>query len=137
MTKQQFFFRVLETVLSILGILSGYKWDIIGVAVGVAVGNMVAKLLKVFFIGMKLELNPFQISGLLFSSWRFSILLLPLCLVSYILLPSSWGGNIAMVVIFFVSSIIIFLLMPRFVGKFYYDEVYCKVLSYIKNKLFK
>lgn len=135
LTKQQFFFRVFETLLSILGILAGYKWDIIGVAIGVAVANMIAKLLKVFFIGLKLDISLFQVAGLILSSWRYSILLLPICILAYVFLPSSWGGDITMATIFVASSAVVFLFMPGLVGKLYKDEVYSKIVAIIKKKL--
>lgn len=137
MTKQQFYFRIFETVLSVLGVLVGYKWGIIGVAIGVTSGNVIAKLVKVFYIGVQMELQPLQVSELILSSWRFSILLLPVCVTAYMLLPSTWGGDVVMAAIFVTSTTIVFLFMPRFVGKMYKDEVYSKVLGSIKNKLHK
>lgn len=137
MTKQQFFFRVFETGMSVIGVLAGYKWGVLGVAIGVATGNMIAKLLKVFYIGMKIEMKPFQTAKLLMSSWRYSIILLPICIVAYIILPSTLGGDIAMAVLFMVTSAVIFLLMPGFVGKLYKEEIYSRGLIIIKNMLQK
>ena len=135
MTKQQFFFRIFETTLSVLGVLIGHKLNIIGVAIGVAVGNMIAKLVKVFYIGTQLELKPLQVSEMILSSWRFSIFLLPIYITAFLLLPSTWSGDIVMAIVFLLSTAIVFFFMPRFVGGIYKDEVYNKVFALVKRKL--
>lgn len=135
LTKQQFFFRVFETILNVAGILVGYRWDVLGVAIAMMVTNIIAKVIKIVYIGNKVNVKPMQIGGILFSSWRYVIVLLPICTASYILLPSSWGGDIIMAVIFIVTVVVIFLLMPGFVGKVYQEEVYFKIVSFIKQKL--
>ena len=135
LTKQQFFFRVFETVLNIVGILVGYRWDILGVAIVMIVTNTIAKIVKIFYIGNKVDAKPMKIVCVLFSSWRYVLLLLPICTASYILLPSSWGGDIAMATIFIVTIAVIFLLMPGFVGEIYQEEVYNKIVSFVKQKI--
>ena len=61
LTKQQFFFRVFETVLNIVGILVGYRWDILGVAIVMIVTNTIAKIVKIFYIGNKVDAKPMKI----------------------------------------------------------------------------
>lgn len=137
MTKQQFFFRIFETILSIIGVIAGYKWEILGVAIGVTGANMIAKLFKIFYIGIKLDIHPLQITSLILSSWRYSIILVPICAIANAVLPSTWGGNFAMAAVFMVSTLVIFIFMPNFVGTPYKEEIYSKVISIIKNKLHK
>ena len=137
MTKQQFFFRIFEAVLNIVGVLIGFHWDILGVAISVVVTNAITKLIKVFYVGTKVDVQPVQTIRVILSSWRYALLILPACLVPFFLLPSSWGGDIIMAVIFTLISAVVFLLMPRFVGKQYEDEVYSKVLLFLKSKLKK
>lgn len=137
MTKQQFYFRIFETVITTIGILIGYKWDIMGVAVSVFVTNCIAKIVKILYIGNIVNVKPMGVIGIFLSSWRYGLLLLPVCIVSYMSLPDSWAGNLAMALIFTITAAIILLFMPRFVGKQYQDEVYVKVSSFIKQKLHK
>ena len=137
MTKQQFFFRVFETVLKTVGVLIGYRWDILGVAISVVITNFIAKIIKIIYVGGKVDVKRIQVIGNILSAWRFGLLFLPVCIVSYILLPNTWRGDIIMTSVFIVTTIVIFLFMPRFVGKQYQDEVYVKVLSFIKQKLHK
>ena len=135
MTKQQFFFRVFETILNIVGVLIGFHWDIIGVAVSVVTTNAITKLIKVFFVGLQVDMKPHKTFSIILSSWRYAIVLFPICLLSYVLLPFSWGGDIIMAIVFTLSTAIVFLLMPHFVGQQYEDEIFSKVLVSLKNRI--
>lgn len=135
MTKQQFFFRVFEFAIKTIGILIGFRWGIMGVAVSVAITNFIAKIVKIIYIGVKVDTKPKETIGIILSSWRYAILMLPICLVAYILFPHTLGGDIAMTSVFVVTALVIFFFMPRFVGKQYNDEIYTKVTSFIQRKL--
>lgn len=137
MTKQQFFFRVFEFVLKTMGVLIGFKWGIIGIAISVVITNFIAKIVKIIYIGGKVDVEPKRVIINIISSWRYALLMFPLCIVPYILLPKTWGGEIAMAIIFILSATIIFLFIPKLVGKQYEEEVYVKVKSFIMNKLHK
>ncbi len=135
MTKQQFFFRIFETVLNIIGVLVGYHWDILGVAIGVVFTNMVSKLVKILFVGNKVEVGYGQTIGIIFSSWRYAVILFPVSLAACFLLPSSLIGDITFAAFFVSITGLIFLLMPNFVGKEYKEEIYVKVMSFVKSKV--
>lgn len=136
MTKQQFFFRIFEFTLKTVGVLVGFRWGIMGIALSVVITNFIAKILKIIYIGGKVDVKPMQVAGIILSSWRYALIMLPVCIVAYVLLPNTLAGNIIMATIFVVVGLLIFCFMPRFVGKQYYDEVYVKVLSYFRVKLF-
>ena len=135
MTKQQFYFRIFEFVLKTIGVLIGFKWGIMGVAISVIITNFIAKIVKIIYIGEKVDIKPLQVIGIILSSWRYALLMLPICVTAYILLPHTWRGDMVMTVIFVVSTAIVFLFMPRFVGEQYQKEVYIKITSFIKRKL--
>ncbi len=137
MTKQQFFFRIFEFVLKTIGILIGFKWDIIGVAISIAATNTIAKIVKIIYIGKQIDMMPIKVLGIIISSWRYAMILLPIFTAAYCLLPKSWNGDIAMAVVFVAFVIVVFLFMPRFVGKQYHDEVYVKIILYIKQKIYR
>lgn len=130
MTKQQFFFRVFEFLLKTIGVLIGVKWNIIGVAASVVITNFIAKIVKIVYIGWKIDVSTKECINLILTSWRYSICLLPVCIAAIILLPNSWGGDISMAVIFVVTSAVIFILMPGFVGKNYEQEIYSKIKTF-------
>jgi PST family polysaccharide transporter len=135
MTKQQFFFRIFEFVLKTLGVLIGYHWGIIGVAFSVVITNTIAKTIKIGYIGNRIEVTVKECFSIIFSSWRFAITLIPICLLALYLLPQGWIGDIALAGIFSISTFIIFLFIPRIVGGLYYKEGFVKIKSFITLKL--
>ena len=135
MTKQQFLFRVLETVLNIIGVFVGSKWSIIGVAIGVLITNSISKLIKIIFVGIRVDIKPSQTMGIILSSWRYALLLLPVCIAAFFLLPFSWVGDLIMASVFVLMICLIFLFMPGFVGREYKEEVFVKVKSFVLNRL--
>ena len=134
MTKQQFYFRIFETVLKTIGVLIGFSWGILGVAISIVFTNFISKFIKIIYIGQKVDVSLLQTVVIILSSWRYMLLFLPICVMSYILLPNTWGGNIAMTCISLLATIVVFLFMPDFVGKRYKNEVYGKVIAFIKHK---
>ena len=134
MTQQQFYFRVFEFFLKTVGVLAGFKWGIMGVAISVVITNVIAKIVKIVYIGGKVDIKPISVLGLIISSWRFALLILPVCVVFILLLPHTWRGDIIMSVVFFVTTAIVFLFMPKFVGRQYEEEIYLKVKLYVSNK---
>ena len=137
MTKQQFFFRIFEFVLKTLGVLLGYKGGIMGVALSILITNLIAKVVKIIYIGAKVDTKPNDVIRIVLSSWRYALILLPVSITSYIFLPQTLGGDIAMTVIYIATTGLIFLFMPSLVGKQYKEEVYVKVMSLVNNKLHK
>ena len=137
MIKQQFFFRVFEMTINIIGVIVGYRWDILGVAVSLVVTNGIAKLIKIVYTGVKVDLKPTQIVNIMLSSWRYAILLFPVYMLTYNLLPSSWMGNIIMALVFVATTAVVFIYMPRFVGKEYEKEVYAKIHSFVHSNILK
>ena len=96
--------------------------------------NFIAKIVKILYIGNIIDVKPMQTLGIILSSWRYALIMLPVCIVAYVLLPDTLGGNIAIAGVFAAITIIVFLFMPQFVGKQYQKEVYEKVVSFIKQK---
>lgn len=137
MTKQQFYFRIFEFVLKTAGILIGFRWEIMGVAVSVIITNSIAKMVKIIYIGNMLDMKSSEVVGIIVSSWRYALIVLPICVISYLLVPSTLNGDIAMTFVFTVTTVFVFFFMPHFVGKQYDEEVYSKILSFVKNKLHK
>lgn len=135
LTKHQFYFRIFETILNFLGVLIGFKWNILGVAIGVTITSMISKLVKILFVGSKVDMRPIGTIGIIISSWKYAILLLPICLILYYLLPNTWSGDIAMASLFVFVTGIIFIAMPGFVGQVYQEEIFIKLKSFVDNKI--
>ena len=135
MTKQQFYFRVFEFVLKTIGVVACFKWGILGVALSVVITNFIAKIIKIIYIGSKIDLEKGIVLTIILSSWRYLLLMLPVCVAAYVLFPQGWGWDIAMATVFVLTTVVIFFFMPNFVGKRYYEEVYVKLASLVQRKL--
>ena len=137
MTKQQFYFRIFETVLKTIGVIASYKFGILGIAVSIVITNLISKLIKILYIGVKIEVSPLQTIGIILSSWRYLLIFLPICIVAYIILPNSWIGNIGVMSIFVICSVTLFFFFPSFVGKQYKEQLYGRVVSFVKKSAIK
>lgn len=135
MTKEQFCFRVFEAVLKTIGVVVGFRWDIMGVALSVVVTNFIAKIVKIVYVGKKVDVKAKDCIGIILSSWRYALILLPVCVTALLLLPNTWIGDIVMAIVFIIMVAIIFIAMPNFVGKQYNEEVYVKIKSIVCNIL--
>ena len=133
LTKQQFYFRVTEAILKVIMSILGASWGIYGVAAGFVISDVLVKFVKLVYIGRKLNLNTIEICGVIINSWRFLIVFLPICTVSYILLPNTLMGNICMLLLFGMITVFIFVFFPLIVGVQYKDGIYAD----FKKKLFK
>ena len=135
MTKQQFYFRIFETVVSFLCIIIGYRWGIIGVAFSFVVANTVTKLVKIFYIGNKVNITSLQCMRIMLSSWRFTLYVVPVCGMFLLVLPNNTIGNIVLFIVLLVLLGILFLINPNLVGSQYREYGYEKIMSYIQKKI--
>jgi len=135
LTKQQFYFRILELVVKILFLIIGATWGVLGVAVSIVLANIVMILAKTLFIANKVEITPYRTFEIIVKSWRFVLFLTPVLIVSYLLLPHNWGGNIVLAFIYLVLCCVLFVLFPKSVGTQYYKDIYPKIRSYISKLL--
>lgn len=131
LTKQQFYFRIFETVIKTIGVIVGVKWDIIGVAVSLVVTNFISKIVKILYVGDKVGVRPSESIRLIVYSWRFSLPLIPLVMSAFLFLPNNWSGDIILAIAYTVVVAFIFLVTPGIVGQQYKDEVYSKIGAFI------
>ena len=137
LTKQQFYFRVVETIVASTSVVVGYRWGVMGVAFAVMVSNSIIKLVKVLFISNKIGMPLKELCILLFSSWRFALLVLPITLLAFVMTNNTLSGSLIILTAFIFSTIVVFLVSPKIVGKQYTEEVYQYITSFIKTKLKK
>ena len=134
MTKEQFYFRVFEAVLKIVGVLVGFKWGLLGIAVSVLVTNSLSKLIKILYIAAKVDIKPSNTLLIIIKSWKFSILVIPMNLLSIFIIPPTIFGNIVQAVFFVCTIAVVFLFFPQFVGAEYNSIVFVKMKSRISKK---
>lgn len=135
MTKQQFVFRVIELFVSLSSLIIGYKWGVMGVAIAATTTNMILKFTKVMYVSHKIGIPIKDSFKNLFSSWKFTLFLVPPMIIALLLTGNNWVGDIIVAVSFVVVCILVFLVFPQCVGKRYKEDAYCQILSFIKNKI--
>jgi O-antigen/teichoic acid export membrane protein len=135
MTKQQFYFRVFEAIIKIIGVLIGYSWGIIGVALSVIVTNAITKIIKIVYIASKVNITPQETLTTIIVSWRFSLCVVPLCWIAYFFLPHNLLGNVILAIFFSVLTLVLFVFFPNIIGKMYAETTYPKLIPLIKAKL--
>ena len=124
LTKAQFFFRILETFIKILGLLIGYKWGIMGCAVSIVATNSISKVIKITYITSIIGINILDTANIILKSWKFTLYLAPLCGFAYLLLPHSFMGNIMLAGIFSSAVSWEFLRVPSLVGTKYKEFLF-------------
>lgn len=137
MTKQQFFFRVAETIIASVAVVVGYRWGIMGVALSVFLTNSIVKLFKVNYIALKIDVSVAETFTLLFSSWRFMFFVVPPSLLSLLLSNHSLLGNCIVLLVFVIVCILVFIVFPQCVGEQYKEDAYQQILNLIKKRLGK
>lgn len=135
MTKEQFYFRMFEAGIKTIGILISYSWGIIGVAVSIVITSAVSKLIKIVYIASKMNISPLETLKTILISWRFVLVVAPVCLLTYHILPNNLLGNIILAIIFIIATMLVFVFSPKTVGTIYAKTVHEKLMQFAKNKL--
>ena len=134
-TKEQFYFRVFETIIKILGVLLGYKWGILGVAIFIMLTNAIANLVKILFVSTTVDISILKTIDTIFRAWKCALVIVPVSLLLYHYLPDSLIGNIILALLYGILVIVIFLFFPNIVGYRYANEVHRIIKSKLTNML--
>lgn len=134
-TRAQFNFRVIQLILTILGLFVGAKWEMHGVAWAVIVVNFIMVVIKLWYVTNYIEYNPYYVMKTVFSSWRFVLILIPAYMAAQMFLPNTISGNCIQASIYVVLMGIMFLFLPTIVGDRYKNEVYFKIIDILRERL--
>ena len=135
LVKQQFFLRIIQVIINIIGLLIGYKWDLIGIAVAVLITHVMMIIIKVSYIAKIIDVDMLQVVITIMNSYRFSLFILPILMVSMLGTPNTMYGNVLLLIIMIISTVLIFMVFPSIVGKKYKNEIYKDMRNYLNNKL--
>ena len=135
LTKDQFFFRILELVIKVIGLLIGAHWEIIGVAISIVTSNLIMILIKTFYIAGRIDISALQTVSIILSSWQFAIIELPLLIIVYLLSPHTVVGNLIIAFFTLFITCLLFFFFPSAVGSNYRDVAYPRVIGYIKQTI--
>lgn len=137
LTKQQFFFRIFEVVIKIIGLFVGYHWGIIGVAISVLLSEIVTVITKHLYITYRIEISIKEGLVNLLDSFRSAIFITPFLLAANCFRAHTLGGDIIMIVLTIISYFICFLVVPSLGGRQYKRIFYPQILGFIKSKIFR
>lgn len=127
LTKVQFYFRVFETILNIMGVIISYRWGILGVALAMLMTNTITKLIKISYIADIIGLGKSEVLINIISSWKLSCIIAPIGVLGITFLPNSLLGEIIQALIFVICTVTVLLLCPIVVGKTYQDVIHKKI----------
>lgn len=136
-TKTQFYFRIIEFVTKTIGVVIGSKWGLMGVTIGVVLMECIVKLIKVSYAGSLIKMPFREILQILIQSCYYSLIILPIMVLLYYLLPHTVTGEIVLLVSFTILVVILFLFFPRVIGKRYAEDLYPMVKGHINSLLKK
>lgn len=130
-TKQQFYFRIMEVGLQIIGLIIGSNFGINGIASSVVIVNIVAIIVKNTYVSNKIGLSVFDTTTTMLKSWKLAFIIIPVMITSNMLLPHTMLGNIVNFFILLLLLFCLFFLFPSLVGAKYKSEVYAIMRSKI------
>ena len=135
LVKYQFFIRLFEFIITIGYLVIGFRWDIVGVAIAVLLANVTIIFIKIAIITKKVESSIGLVVWRLISAWRFAFVLIPIMILTQIVRPKTFVGDIINLFIFLVLIFVLFILTPSIVGTKYKEEAYKSILGKLKTKI--
>ena len=136
-TKQQFFFRIMEVVLKFAGLLIGFRYGLLGVAVSVLITSAIAVVIKHIYIAQKIDVNASETIAILVKSWKSGLVFTPIIGALLLMLPKTVVSEIILLVVYILLVVIVFVIVPSLAGSMYKEDMYPKILSFIKNKVIR
>lgn len=134
-TKQQFFLRVIQALVSILLILLAAKVGVLAVAVAYLLAYGLVVFLKMHFIAKRINYGLMDALGDILSAFKVVLYYLPAYAICMAFIPNTIEGNILKLMVFGIITILVFLVFPNCVGRKYNDEMYSRVLQFIKGRI--
>lgn len=132
-TRQQFFFRILEVALKIVGMIIGCHWGVVGVALSVLITDVLTILIKHSFIAQRIGIELKEGASALFESLKVGVTITPFMIGLQIVMRTDIVGEIALLCAYLILTLLCFLFLPSIVGKEYKETIYPKVLNVCKS----
>lgn len=134
-TKQQFFLRVIQALVSILLILLAAKVGVLAVAAAYLLAYGLVVFLKMHFIAKRINYGLMNALGDILYAFKVVLYYLPAYAICMVFIPNTVEGNILKLMVFGIITILVFLVFPNCVGRKYNDEIYSRVLQFIKGRI--
>lgn len=121
MTKNQFCFRILQLLITIMALVIGSHWELVGIAASVVISNLIMVIIKVIFIAQKIGVGVFNGLIRIIESWRILLVMFPILAFTKSLMPDSLVSDLMLLGINVALLILIFICFPSIVGREYRD----------------
>ena len=136
-TKQQFFFRILQALVSIVLIVFATKWGILAVAFAYLIAYLLIVIIKLYYISNQLQYGFKKTIGIILDSFRVILVFIPPYTLCVIFMPNTLLFNELKLAVFCAILICAFILFPVLVGNRYKEEMHSKVILFLKNKVLR
>lgn len=136
-TKQQFYLRILQTILSIVMIITAARFGLLTVAIAYLLANSVVVISKMGFISNKIDFGLKESLLLIIKSYQVAVVYVPVYILCMIFMPNTIGYNILKLILFCLITICTFVFFPNIVGYKYKTEMHYKVVKRVKQYLSK
>ena len=137
LVRQQFNLRVFELLEDIICILIGFRFGIMGVAMGFLIGNIILICTKTIYLAWKMSISLRDVVNNVLGGWAYGLYFVPLIIAQHSIIPETWSGNIISVVVFTILTVSLFLIWPGLIGHQYKVEGVEKVRILIYYRIIK
>ena len=136
-TKQQFYLRILQAVISVFFIIIAAHWGVLTVAVAYLLAYSVVVFVKMNYISKRINLGLKNALLIIVHSFKFVLFYIPIYTLCFLIMPNTLMFNVIKLIVFIMITVVVFLVVPDCVGVKYKTEMHTRVLSYIKRLFFK
>lgn len=135
LVRQQFNLRVFELIVDIICILIGFRFGIMGVAIGFLIGNIILIFTKTIYLAWKMNISLPNVVNNVLGGWVYGLYFVPLLLAQYYIVPENWLGEIVSAIIFTMMIVGLFIIWPDLIGRQYKHDGAEKIRKTILRKI--
>ena len=134
-TKQQFYFRIIEFVSKLGSIVICRSFGLYGVVIGLVVAEGLVKVAKLIYASSLIDFPLKRLLTESFSSIRAMLILVSFAIILYLFLPDNLTGEIILLVVLTIVTLILFAFFPKYVGGYYSEKVYSSVVCKLPDRV--
>ena len=132
-TKLQFYFRVLQSILSTILIMVGSVFSVEALALGFVLSLWIVVFAKLVYLSAYIQYSLKESIIISVTSFRLLLVILPLYLVLTMFLSHTLIGNFIKLFVYIVVVVGIFVGFPKFIGEYYSLRVHKVLMDKINN----
>lgn len=136
LTKNQFYLRISQLVLSVVAVIVSYRKGVEWVAVTIIISYVIVMIIKTLFIANKIYVNYKMVFLTAIRTFKMSIIYVPMITISILFLPDTFTGCLIQLGIYIISTILMFLVFPRCIGN-EYNNIITPFIIDLKKRMYK